>query len=164
MMLFYFSLIIFVNSALLPSWSNLLKIQTLIVGDVKKVEQNLRDLKDSQADITKPPKASCGLTFTREHVLDCFDKIADLNCDFKLSASELDEGRKNRLTYFERFVTFLKTSTEIIMNACDKNKDGFIDHHEFLVDYEGCLNNEDELCRVRDICYRELAKAHVCGR
>lgn len=109
------------------------------------------------------PKASCG-SYTRENVVDCFDKLADLNCDNKLSAKEIDEGRKTHLSYIERFVTFIMTSTDIIMNACDKNKDGFIDHEEFLNQYSGCLNNERELCHVRDICARELQGPHVCGR
>lgn len=112
---------------------------------------------------TGDPKASCG-TFTRVDVIDCFDKLADLNCDSKLNAYEIDEGRKTHLTYIERFVTFMMTSTDIIMGACDKNKDGFIDHEEFLNQYSGCLNNADELCHVRDICARELKGPHVCGR
>ena len=117
----------------------------------------------SRGETTRPPMLSCG-TFTRSRVIDCFDKLADTNCDYKLSAAEIDAGRKAHLTYLERIAVFAMTSTSVIMNACDKNKDGFIDHDEFLNQYEGCLNNEDELCHVRDICERELAGPHVCGR
>jgi len=111
----------------------------------------------------RPPKASCG-TFTRASVVDCFDKIADLNCDYKLTASEIDSAVANHLSYFERAVLWVATSSAMIMQGCDKNKDGFIDHNEFLNQYEGCMNKESEICHVRDICVRELQGARVCGR
>lgn len=143
------------------TWSRVLDAQNKIFGVGSSYDEARQTHK--RGDTEAEPKASCG-SYTRENVVDCFDKIADLNCDKKLSAEEIDKGRKTHLSYIERFVTFMMTSTEIIMNACDKNKDGFIDHEEFLNRYSGCLNNERELCHVKDICARELQGPHVCGR
>ena len=118
----------------------------------------------TNTDPTKVPRATCCGTYTREDVAKCFDKLADLNCDNKLSVYEIDQGRQNHLTYWERVCVWTLTSTSLIMTGCDKNKDGFIDHDEFLNDYEGCLNTSMEMCHVKDICDRELLGPHVCGR
>jgi hypothetical protein len=107
----------------------------------------------------KVPKASCG-AYVREMAVDCFHYLADLNCDHALDRHEVDTGKSNLLTWFERTVAFLAVSTDNIMRDCDTNHDGFISRAEFLNDYEHCLNSEREMCLVRDICWREM-QTHV---
>ena len=106
-----------------------------------------------------PPKATCG-AYTRDMAVDCMHYLADLNCDHSLDRHEVDAGKSNLLTWFERTVAFLAVSTDNIMRDCDTNRDGLISRAEFLNDYEHCLNSEREMCLVRDICWREMNK-HV---
>jgi hypothetical protein len=104
------------------------------------------------------PKGDHSKDFTRDTAAFCFHYLADINCDHALDANELDVGRVKHLTYFERAVVFLFTSTRVIMNACDKDKDGKISRDEFVNNYDGCMNTQKELCHVRDICFREIPK------
>lgn len=97
--------------------------------------------------------------FTRETVAYCFHYLADTDCDHAISAAELNAGRQNHLSYFERAVVFLGTSTHRIMQACDKNGDGKISHTEFVDQWQGCLDTQSMMCHARDVCFREIPKS-----
>ena len=113
---------------------------------------------------TCPADASHQLEFGRYAVIYCLHYLADKNCDHAIDAEELTYFKNNQLNIIERSFFSLKTNIATIMEHCDKNGDGKITDYEFIHDYDGCLNNVDELCRARDICYREITntKTPLC--
>jgi hypothetical protein len=128
---------------------------------IDAIEQNHRNV---EPRAKCPVDSSHSLEFTREGVVYCLHHLADTNCDHKIDAGELTAFKDRHLTTFERTVFFFKSSVPIVMNACDKDKDGFISEDEFLNNYDGCLNNQREMCYARDICYREITNnpAKLC--
>ena len=117
------------------------------------------------APVCPDPSGDRRKDFTRETVAYCFHYLADTNCDNAISTAELDNGRQTHLSYFERAIVFLGTSTRIIMNACDKNGDGVISRAEFVDQWQGCLDTQSMMCHARDVCFREIPKfAPICAQ
>jgi len=106
--------------------------------------------------------ARCG-TFTRRKAVQCFDVLADLNCDRFIDAPELEAFKSNHLTYAEHAIIAV-ISTEKIMKDCDLNKDGKISHEDFMNSFQSCVIDSSEMCRLKTICERELvgANTHRC--
>lgn len=129
-------------------------------GDYKRFahEKNMR------AADGGPP--TCGL-FTRESVVDCANKLADLNCNSALELNELETFKSDHFTWYEKTISVLFISPSDIMMHCDTNHDGKITNAEFYSNYHECLVNEDEMCHARTICERELqaqSPPYLCGR
>lgn len=100
-------------------------------------------------------QASCG-TWTRADLLACFDRIVDLNCDQALQPNEIEQARKNHLKWWERAFAWFGISNEQIFCSCDTNQDGKISHDEFLSNWKVCMEKEWMLCKVKDVCEREV--------
>lgn len=137
----------------------LLNAQRWWNGDYKRFshEKNMRAVDGG------PP--TCGL-FTRESVVDCANKLADLNCDNALQLNELETFKSDHFTWYEKGVSIMFITPTDIMTHCDSNHDGKITNAEFYSNYHECLINEDEMCHARTICERELQSTtpYLCGR
>jgi hypothetical protein len=100
--------------------------------------------------------ATCGGTWTREQLMECFDHIIDTNCDHVIQPHEVDEARQNHLKWWERGLAWLSVSTERIFCSCDTDQDGKITQEEFRANYKVCMENESHMCRLKRICDREM--------
>lgn len=104
---------------------------------------------------------SCDGVWQRSDLMECFDRIVDLNCDGAIQPNEIDAVRQNHLKWWERALAWFSVSTERIFCSCDTNKDGKITRDEFRHNYMVCLEKEWMMCKLRRVCDREMPITNI---
>jgi hypothetical protein len=139
----------------------LLNLRSWLKGDYKRYRMENKNVRTEGGGAP-----TCG-AFTRDSVVNCANKLADLNCDNALQLNELETFKSDHFTWYEKGISAVFISPSDIMLHCDTNHDGKITNAEFYSNYQECLVNEDEMCHARTICERELQSSYpnfVCGR
>lgn len=94
---------------------------------------------------------------TRMDMMNCTLAYIDRNHDGYVSEEEMEWGRQNLLSWYERPWA---EDTETIMRNCDFDRDGRISRSDMELSYSTCLNTEKKLSEFNKyICKRAKDKA-----